>query len=102
MPPYIVSRKPLSNGDHEVHNLDSNCPYLPSTLDQIPLGEHDTCASAVDAARLLFETANGCYNCSTGCHTLGGVRAAREAQAAGTWADDRAIVTSPRTTDRSR
>lgn len=85
MPRYCVNRKPMSNGDHEVHNLDSNCAYLPSTLNQIPLGEHETCATAVTAAQILFETANGCYNCSTGCHVLGGVRAAQEAKATGTW-----------------
>ena len=69
MPKYCVNRRAQSNGDHEVHNLDANCPYLPFTLNQIPLGEHATCESAVAAAQLLFETANGCYNCSTPCHT---------------------------------
>lgn len=69
MAQYCVNRKPRSTGDHEVHNLDANCPYLPFTLNQIALGDHETCATAVEAALLLFETANGCYNCSTACHT---------------------------------
>lgn len=78
MPRWIVSRRVLTNGDHEVHNLDSGCHYIPSILNQIPLGEHDTCQSAIAAARAHFDTANGCYNCATGCHVLGGVLAARE------------------------
>ena len=100
MAKYCVSRKSLTNGDHEVHNLDANCPYLPNTLNQIPLGDHETCATAVEAARILYDTANGCYNCSTGCHTLGGVRAAQEAKAAGTWTGERSIATSPPTNGR--
>ncbi len=76
MAKYCVSRKAHSNGDHEVHNIDANCPYLPFTLNQVPLGEHATCDTAVAAARLIYETANGCYNCATGCHVLGGVKAA--------------------------
>ncbi len=68
MAKYCVSRRPLSNGDHDVHNLDSDCPYLPDVLNQIPLGEHDECKTAVQAALLVYETANGCYNCATGCH----------------------------------
>ncbi|MEM9203538.1 MAG: hypothetical protein AAGC53_18000 [Actinomycetota bacterium] len=68
MPRYCLSRKPLSNGDYDVHNVDSDCPYLPDVLHQIDLGEHDTCASAVEAAQALNPNANGCYNCATGCH----------------------------------
>ena len=75
---YVVSRRALTNGDHEVHNLDSGCPYLPSIINQIPLGEHGDCQTAVVAAQAYFDTANGCYNCATGCHVLGGITAARE------------------------
>ena len=68
MPHYCVNRRSRSNGEHEVHNLDSGCPYLPDILNQIPLGHHETCATALQAACLLFDTANGCYNCATECH----------------------------------
>ncbi|MEO0492785.1 MAG: hypothetical protein AAF081_05140 [Actinomycetota bacterium] len=78
MPRYIVSRRQMSNGDHEVHNLDSACPYLPSYANQILLGDHESCETAVKAARQFFTTANGCYNCATGCHVHGGVAATRE------------------------
>ena len=68
MPAYCVNRRAQSTGDHEVHNIDSNCPYLPFILNQVELGYHESCASAVAAAREHFPTANGCYNCATDCY----------------------------------
>lgn len=97
MAKFCVGRRVLSNGDYEVHNLEADCPYLPNVLNQIPLGDHETCQNAVIAARVLFETANGCYNCATGCHVLGGVQALLTSKESARLSSG---ATSPRTSDR--
>lgn len=67
---YIVNRTAqYGSGDHEVHNLDANCSHLPSRENQLALGEHSTCSSAVQAARRYYSDVNGCYYCAYACHT---------------------------------
>jgi hypothetical protein len=62
---YLVNRVAQSNGDHEVHL--SSCSYLPANY--MPLGYHAGCKTAVMQARLTFPRSNGCYWCSSECHT---------------------------------
>ena len=55
--------------DHEVHNLDANCKYLPLPSNRRGLGAHPSCASAVTAAKRIYSRSNGCATCSSACHT---------------------------------
>ena len=59
------------NGDHEVHNLDAGCSNYPDPGNQVPLGEHATCATAVEMARAIedYKQSNGCFYCANECHT---------------------------------
>jgi hypothetical protein len=74
MPYYIVnSNAQFGSGDHEVHQSPRqlcSSPAYPAPHNQVNLGYHDGCYSAVQAAkRLGYATANGCYYCSAACHT---------------------------------
>lgn len=70
MPSYCVNKNAQpDSGDHEVHDLDSTKGCLPSLSNQIPLGWHPDCASAVKEARRHYSDVNGCFYCSRECHT---------------------------------
>ena len=64
---YCVNRRSQTNGDHEVHTY--TCTYLPAEENRHYLGVHESCVTAVSAARQSYPTANGCYFCSNYCHT---------------------------------
>lgn len=64
---YYVSKIAQNNGDHEVHH--ESCIWLPALNHRTPLGEHDSCHSAVDLARRYYDQVNGCKFCSKSCHT---------------------------------
>ncbi len=67
---YCLNQNQQHNGDYEVHNLDT-CWTPPAIQNQIPLGDHYGCASAVSAARAQYPNTriNGCLHCSPSCHT---------------------------------
>lgn len=67
MPLYYVNDNAQSNGDHEVHT--SECSFLPLPQNRTYLGNFMWCSSAVDAARKIYVQVNGCYFCSSTCHT---------------------------------
>lgn len=67
MSTYYVNTVAQSNGDHEVHV--STCSFLPTSANRLYLGEFFSCTSAVSKARETYRKANGCYYCSTACHT---------------------------------
>ncbi len=67
MSKYYVNKNAQANGDHEVHT--SNCSYLPNIENRIYLGEFSTCAEAVREAKNHYLKSNGCYYCSSACHT---------------------------------
>lgn len=80
MPNYCVNRNLDSQGrNHEVHRLDQHyrgdgtygfCRKLPLERNQIALGFHLGCHSAVaQAKRLHYPNSDGCYYCSNECHT---------------------------------
>ena len=58
-----IARSP--NGDHEVHK--EGCKWWP-TQSYVDLGEHLSCATAVNAAKPYYRDANGCATCSPACH----------------------------------
>lgn len=68
---FIVNNNQQSNGDHEVHNASKGCSYMPSLLNQIALGEHSGCHSAVTEAKRRYPSwkVNGCYYCCNSCNT---------------------------------
>lgn len=55
------------NGDYEVHIAD--CRYFPRPENRKYLGDFDSCAPAVAAAKKIYTQANGCYYCSSACHS---------------------------------
>ena len=71
MPTFVVNRNEQANGDHEVHNTTTGCTFMPAPSNQINLGTHSNCQSAVAAAKqqLPYKRVNGCKYCSTACHT---------------------------------
>jgi hypothetical protein len=70
MPKYCVNTNAQSvSGDHEVHDLASTKGCLPSTANQLALGDHDDCKRAVQAAKRHYDDVNGCAYCAPDCHT---------------------------------
>jgi hypothetical protein len=64
---YYVNKQAQSNGDHEVHA--SSCSHLPNVQNKHYLGPFDRCQDAVKEAKKVYPKSNGCYWCSTTCHT---------------------------------
>ena len=59
---YYVKKAPEGDGTHEVHSF--RCIFLPRAKSEcIALGSFERCAEAVEAARVHFETASGCFFC---------------------------------------
>ena len=69
MPRFCVNKNAQSTGEHEVHNLDANCSYLPEAQNQHSLGTHATCQPAVTDARTVYPNVDGCAYCAPDCHT---------------------------------
>ena len=70
MPNYCVNKDAQSGSrDHEVHDLASTKRCLPDPSNQIALGSHPDCQSAVQAAKQHFDDTNGCAYCAPDCHT---------------------------------
>lgn len=66
MEEYFVNKNAQPNGDHEVHS--KRCFYLPIENNRISLGFFSSCYQAVQKAKEIFPTADGCYSCSSECH----------------------------------
>lgn len=64
---YYVNNNAQANGDHEVHT--HSCSFLPAEANRVFLGDYLSCAPAVVEAKRHFRKANGCYFCSSACHT---------------------------------
>jgi len=64
---YYVNKNTQANGDHEVHT--TGCSFLPDAENRIYLGDFNSCAPAVTAAKKIYSQSNGCYYCSRSCHT---------------------------------
>lgn len=69
MAKYCVNKNAQSNGDHEVHNIDARCRFLPDIANRLALGSHLTCTTAVAKAKQTYRQSNGCYYCARACHT---------------------------------
>jgi len=66
---YCVNKNAQGNGDHEVHDLDAACSFLPLAANRLALGNHLTCTTAVAKAKQTYAKSNGCAYCATACHT---------------------------------
>lgn len=72
MSKFVLNQVTQANGDNEVHNATDGCRYMPSLLNQIDLGYHESCHQAVaDAKRKYpnYRRINGCAFCCPACHT---------------------------------
>ena len=69
MASYCVNKNAQPNGDHEVHNIDAKCSFLPDASNRLALGNHLTCPTAVAKAKQTYPKSNGCYYCASACHT---------------------------------
>ncbi len=67
MPRYCVNMNEQDNGDHEVH--EEGCAWYPEPKNQLDLGYHINCFSAVEKAKETYPQSNGCKHCSEACHT---------------------------------
>ncbi|SHK83571.1 hypothetical protein SAMN05444266_101308 [Chitinophaga jiangningensis] len=63
---YVSTVRQAVTGDNEVHV--ETCQKLPLSQNRIRLGEYYHCAEAVNAARKLYPTADGCKICSPACN----------------------------------
>ncbi len=62
---YYVNQNSQANGDHEVHK--EGCTYMPTN--RLYLGDFNSCHPAVESAKKVYPTADGCYWCSQECHS---------------------------------
>ena len=71
MPNFIINSNAQANGDHEVHNTTTGCSHMPAASNQVALGYHPNCQSAVADAKRRWPNnrINGCYYCANACHT---------------------------------
>jgi len=70
MPSYCVNKNAQpESGDHEVHDLASTQNCLPAVENQLGLGYHPDCDSAVEEAKKHYDDVNGCFRCANPCHT---------------------------------
>lgn len=71
---YCLNKNAQSDsGDYEVHRTSPpTCVRLPLLSNQIPLGDHSNCQSAVNEAKrirpLIAHRIDGCYHCIEPCH----------------------------------
>lgn len=64
MAKYYVNNNAQPNGDHEVHR--EGCSYFPTDVRY--LGEFSSCAPAVEKAKTIYRSADGCYHCCRDSH----------------------------------
>jgi len=68
MPRFCVNKNAQPNGDHEVH-VEGAGACMPDLANQVDLGIHPSCFSAVLKAKEIYPRSNGCAFCCTACHT---------------------------------
>ena len=69
MPDYCINTNQQSNGQHEVHNIDT-CTRLPLREHRLRLGSHNNCHEAVKVAKNTYNNINidGCAYCCPDCN----------------------------------
>lgn len=66
---FCVNKNAQPTGEHEVHNLDVGCRFLPLQENQQPLGNCTTCFEAIEKAKTFYFDVDGCAFCAPACHT---------------------------------
>ena len=61
---YYVNQYTDDHGDHEVHK--DGCFKMPAN--KLHLGAFSSCKPAVEKAKKIYPSADGCYWCSRACH----------------------------------
>lgn len=69
MPKFCVNKNAQPTGEHEVHNLDAGCSYLPEPQNRRQLGSFANCQGAVVEAKKFYNNVDGCFYCARECHT---------------------------------
>jgi hypothetical protein len=69
MPSFCVNKNAQPTGEHEVHNIDAGCSYLPDYHNQQQLGAFTSCHGAIAEARKIYTNVDGCAYCAPSCHT---------------------------------
>ena len=71
MPRYILNKNTQSTGENEIHNADAGCSFMPLSHNQIDLGFHVNCQSAIATAKRMHpsKVIDGCASCTPACHT---------------------------------
>ncbi|QNO14953.1 hypothetical protein HYG86_09280 [Alkalicella caledoniensis] len=66
---YYFNNNTDNKGKHEVHTED--CSFLPATINRSYIGFHSNCKDAITNAKRAnpAKSFDGCYWCSTQCHT---------------------------------
>lgn len=64
---YYVNKNAQSTGEHEVHA--EPCSYMPAPANRQYLGYFDSCRDAIKKAKEFYNNVDGCYYCSSLCHT---------------------------------
>lgn len=67
MQKYFVNKNSQANWDHEVHT--SYCTHLPTEENRKYLGMFESCRQAVQEAKKIYPSADGCAYCCPLCHT---------------------------------
>lgn len=62
---FYVNNNAHSTGEHEVHR--EGCKRLEPSVTTF-LGEFPCCSGAIEKARAVFATADGCFFCTYDCH----------------------------------
>lgn len=63
---YYVNKNAQTDGYHEVHT--TGCPHPPNPENRIPLGNHESCGSAMIEARKIYPNSDGCKYCCPRCN----------------------------------
>ena len=66
---YCVNKNAQPTGEHEVHNLDIGCIFLPAPRNQQPLGDCEDCSEAITRAQEYYSIVDSCAYCTPECHT---------------------------------
>lgn len=65
---YYVNANAQPTGEHEVH-LANGCMFPAAPRNQVDLGEHPNCQSALRAAKQRYSNVDGCVHCTPSCHS---------------------------------
>jgi len=63
-----VSKNAQPTGEHEIHNLDRGCIFLPSLKNQQMLGNCTDCLEAIKKAQEYFPKVGNCAYCTPEYH----------------------------------